>query len=155
MVENGRARAVVVQTPDGLRQIEAGTIVLASGAYGSPAILLRSGIGPADELRALGIDVVADLAGVGRDLVDHPAVHVRLTASTSSPQLAADDERGILTHVQSKLKAASSRCAGGTFDLHVLPNVGWERDAADRPTGRHQVSLIPVVLKPAATASCA
>ena len=150
VVENGRARAVVVQTPDGPRQIEAGTIVLASGAYGSPAILLRSGIGPADELRALGIDVVADLAGVGRNLVDHPAVHVRLTASDElAAQLAADDERGILTHVQSKLKAASSRCAGGTFDLHVLPNVGWERDAADRPTGRHQVSLIPVVLKPA------
>ena len=108
--------------------------MLASGAYGSPAILLRSGIGPADELRALGVDVVADVAGVGRDLVDHPAVHVRLTASDElAAQLAADDARGILTHVQSKLKAASSRCADGTFDLHVLPNVGWERDARRRP----------------------
>ena len=67
---------MVVQTPAGQTVIEADTIVLASGAYGSPAILLRSGIGPADELRALGIDVVADVAGVGRGLVDHPAVHV-------------------------------------------------------------------------------
>jgi choline dehydrogenase len=150
VVDRGRARGVVVHTPAGTGVIEAGTIVLASGAYGSPAILLRSGIGPADELRALGIDVVADLDGVGRNLVDHPAVHVRLTASDElAAQLAADDARGILTHVQSKLKAASSRCADGTFDLHVLPNVGWERDAADRPTGRHPISLIPVVLKPA------
>ena len=47
--------------------------------------------------------------------------------------LAADDARGILTHVQSKLKAASSRCADGTFDLHVLPNVGWERGRRRAP----------------------
>ncbi len=149
LIDKGRARGVVVQTPAGPGVIEADAVVLASGAYGSPAILLRSGIGPADELRALGVDVVADLAGVGRNLVDHPAVHVRLTASDElAARLAADDARGILTHVQSKLKAASSRCADGTFDLHVLPNVGWDRDAAGRPTGRHPISLIPVVLKP-------
>ncbi len=147
--DKGRARAVVVQMPSGPCLIEAETIVLAAGAYGSPAILLRSGIGPADELRALGIDVVADVAGVGRNLVDHPAVHVRLAASDElAGRLAADDARGVLTHVQSKLKAASSRCASGTFDLHVLPNVGWDRDAAGRPSGRHPISLIPVVLKP-------
>jgi choline dehydrogenase len=147
--EHGRARAVVVHTPSGPGLVEADTIVLASGAYGSPAILLRSGIGPAAELRELGIDVVADVAGVGRGLVDHPAVHVRLTASGElAAALAADDERGILTHVQSKLKGASSRCPDGTFDLHVLPNVGWDHDADGTPTGRHPISLIPVVLKP-------
>jgi choline dehydrogenase len=149
VVEDGRARAVVVQTPAGAERIEADTIVLASGAYGSPAILLRSGIGPADELRALGIDVVADLAGVGRGLVDHPSVHVRLTPSEElAAAMVADDERGALTHVQSKLKAASSRCEAGTFDLHLLPNVAWETDAAGRRTGRHEISLIPVLLKP-------
>ena len=149
VVEGGRARAVVVQTPAGQTVIEADTIVLASGAYGSPAILLRSGIGPADELRALGIAVAADVAGVGRGLVDHPAVHVRLTPSDRLvADMAADDERGVLTHVQSKLKAASSHCEAGTFDLHMLPNVAWETDAAGRRTGRHEISLIPVLLKP-------
>ena len=62
--------------------------------------------------------------------------------------MAADDERGVLTHVQSKLKAASSHCEAGTFDLHLLPNVAWETDAAGRRTGRHEISLIPVLLKP-------
>jgi choline dehydrogenase len=53
----------------------AGTeIVLSAGAYGSPQVLLLSGIGPADELHALDIDVVHDLPGVGRDLADHPVV---------------------------------------------------------------------------------
>jgi choline dehydrogenase len=149
VVEGGRARGVVVHTPAGAGLVEAETVVLAAGAYGSPPVLLRSGIGPADALRALGIDVVADLPGVGRELADHPCVHVRLTASDElAAMLADDDARGILTHVQAKLKAASSHCPAGTFDLHVLPNVGWERDADGRRTGRHELSLIPVLLEP-------
>jgi len=129
--------------------MEAETVILAAGAYGSPPVLLRSGIGPADELRALGIDVVADVPGVGRELADHPCVHVRVTASGElAAMLAEEDARGILTHVQSKLKAASSHCEAGTFDLHVLPNVGWEVDGAGRRTGRHELSLIPVLLEP-------
>jgi choline dehydrogenase-like flavoprotein len=45
---------------------------LCAGTYGSPAILLRSGIGPEVDLHALGIDVVASLPGVGANLSDHP-----------------------------------------------------------------------------------
>lgn len=146
VIEGGRARGVVVRTADGAGVVEAGEVVLAAGPYGSPAVLLRSGVGPAGELRALGIDVVADLP-VGRGLVDHPSVHVRLAHGPElAAQLAADDARGILTHVQSKLKAGSSLCAPGSFDLHVLPNVGWE------PEG-HALSLIPVLLKPHAQGS--
>ena len=46
-------------------------VLLAAGAIGSPQLLLRSGVGPADELRALDIPVVADLAEVGANLQDH------------------------------------------------------------------------------------
>jgi choline dehydrogenase len=46
-------------------------VVVSAGTIESPALLLRSGIGPASELRALGIDVTADLPGVGRNLHDH------------------------------------------------------------------------------------
>lgn len=53
--------------------ISADAVVLSAGTYASPAILMRSGIGPADTLRNLGIDVVADLP-VGRRLQDHPLV---------------------------------------------------------------------------------
>jgi choline dehydrogenase len=66
-------RATGVRLADG-SLIRASTVVLAAGTYGSPTILLRSGIGPAIELRALGVPVVADLPGVGRNLADHPAV---------------------------------------------------------------------------------
>jgi choline dehydrogenase len=64
------ARAAGVLTARGA-EIPAAEVILAAGAYGSPAILLRSGIGPAADLVALGIDVVADLP-VGQHLHDQP-----------------------------------------------------------------------------------
>ncbi|CCH33194.1 GMC family oxidoreductase N-terminal domain-containing protein [Actinosynnema sp. NPDC047251] len=56
---------------DRVRRAHAGEVVLSAGALGSPLVLLRSGIGPADDLRALGVDVVEDLPGVGENLQDH------------------------------------------------------------------------------------
>jgi choline dehydrogenase len=46
-------------------------VVLSAGAFESPKLLLLSGVGPAEELRAHGIDVVADSPGVGKDLQEH------------------------------------------------------------------------------------
>ncbi|MHB8693487.1 MAG: GMC family oxidoreductase [Solirubrobacteraceae bacterium] len=63
-------RAVGVVTASGA-EIGAGEVILSSGTYGSPAILLRSGVGPAADLAELGIDVVADLP-VGQHLQDQP-----------------------------------------------------------------------------------
>ncbi len=71
-LQNGRARAVVVDGPDGAGRIESGEVLVASGAIGSPHLLLLSGIGPADALRAVGVAPAVDLAGVGRNLRDHP-----------------------------------------------------------------------------------
>ena len=73
LIEDGRARAV--QLADG-RQLVAGRIILAAGTYGSPPILLRSGVGPAAELRELDIAVHMDLPGVGRNLQEHPGISV-------------------------------------------------------------------------------
>lgn len=66
----GGQRAAGVRLAGG-EEIRAGLVIVAGGVYGSPAVLLRSGIGPADELRALGIDPRVDLP-VGRGLRDHP-----------------------------------------------------------------------------------
>lgn len=58
-------------------------VLVAAGAFGSPALLLRSGIGPADQLRSFGIDVTADLP-VGENLQDHLLVMLNyLTAEES------------------------------------------------------------------------
>jgi choline dehydrogenase len=51
-------------------------IILSGGAINSPQLLMVSGVGPADQLRALGIDMVHDLPGVGANLHDHPSIAV-------------------------------------------------------------------------------
>jgi choline dehydrogenase-like flavoprotein len=68
-------RAVGVETLDGER-IPAGEVVLSAGAIVSPHLLALSGIGPADELRAVGVPVHLDRPGVGHGWSDHPAVFV-------------------------------------------------------------------------------
>ena len=74
-VAEGRARGVRLQSG---QMLEASTVILAAGAYSSPAILLRSGIGPASQLNAFDLLVVSDLPGVGANLIDHPLVAVDL-----------------------------------------------------------------------------
>lgn len=73
VLEASRARGV--RLLDGTI-IEAGWIVLCAGTYGSPAILMRSGIGPAAGLRPVGIPVAVDLPGVGENLADHAGVDI-------------------------------------------------------------------------------
>ena len=67
-----RPTAVLARTAEGEQRVRADLVVLAAGAYMSPAILQRSGIGPEDELARLGVPAVAPLPGVGQNLVDHP-----------------------------------------------------------------------------------
>ncbi len=66
-------RATGVRLLDGT-EIRADAVVLAAGTYGSPSILMRSGIGPANHLRSVSVEVRVDLPGVGANLADHPGV---------------------------------------------------------------------------------
>jgi choline dehydrogenase len=75
MLEGGRVRGV--RLADGSTE-EAECITLCAGSIGSPAILMRSGIGPGSELELLGIRSTIDLPGVGARLWDHAAVPIRL-----------------------------------------------------------------------------
>ena len=59
------------------RSVEAGEVILCGGAINTPQLLQLSGIGDAEHLRSLGIDVVADLPGVGANLQDHLEVYVQ------------------------------------------------------------------------------
>jgi choline dehydrogenase len=76
---------------DGGEVVTAGRVVLAAGAYASPAILQRSGVGPGSLLGSLGIAVVADLPGVGNNLTDHPLVAVDLPARVRDHRTALPD----------------------------------------------------------------
>jgi choline dehydrogenase len=77
LIEGGRCTGVEVEAADGaVARLEARLIVLCAGAILSPAILMRSGIGPRDHLESLGIGVLRDVPGVGQNLSDHPALSV-------------------------------------------------------------------------------
>ena len=72
IIDKGRAVGVEVAGPNGIETIRArGEVIVASGAIGSPVLLMHSGVGPADHLKSVGIRPVHDLPGVGSNLQDH------------------------------------------------------------------------------------
>ncbi|MBW9204579.1 GMC family oxidoreductase N-terminal domain-containing protein [Mumia sp. zg.B17] len=85
VVEDGRATGVAYAVA-GTEQVARAEreVVLSGGAVNSPQLLMLSGIGPATHLREHGIDVVADLPGVGANLHDHPAVPLIWTTRGST-----------------------------------------------------------------------
>jgi choline dehydrogenase len=76
-----RATGLEYSTGRHLHRVEAGEVILSGGAFNSPQLLQLSGVGNARELAALGIDVVADLPGVGENLQDHLEVYVQHACS--------------------------------------------------------------------------
>ncbi|HEX3722478.1 MAG TPA: GMC family oxidoreductase [Nitrolancea sp.] len=125
VVQSGRAVAVVAIIDGSPLRIAARRIVLASGAYGSPSILLRSGIGPSAELAALGIEPVHQLPGVGRALADHAAVQLSFRSAALDRDMHAFEASHWLPDEQCLLKTRSSICREA-FDLHIYSVSGWE-----------------------------
>lgn len=82
LVENGRATGVQFRRNAVLETARAaGEVLLAGGAYNSPQLLMLSGIGPADELKALGIAPLLHLPAVGQNLSEHGRVPVEFSLS--------------------------------------------------------------------------
>lgn len=77
-IEDGRATGV--RLVDGKVIKARREVVLSAGSINSPKILLQSGVGPADELTALGIEVKADRAGVGKNLQDHLEIYMQMAS---------------------------------------------------------------------------
>ncbi|HEY3614856.1 MAG TPA: GMC family oxidoreductase N-terminal domain-containing protein [Gaiellales bacterium] len=133
LVEGGRARGVVVRRGGERPEIAAGRVIVCAGAYDSPALLLRSGIGPAADLRALGIPVVADLPGVGANLHDHPASELAYGGTDElRGACRAHAASGAFAPIEGVIaKLRSGRCAPEGFDLHVYPVGGVVDDGVE------------------------
>lgn len=81
VIEQGRAVGVEVERGGSIELIRAGAeVILAASSLNSPKLLMLSGIGPAAELRAHGIEVVADRPGVGANLQDHLEIYLQYAA---------------------------------------------------------------------------
>jgi choline dehydrogenase len=122
VIEDGRVTGVEVIGHEGAFQIEAARVILAGGAYGTPLILQRSGIGDPDDFSPFGIAAVHELPGVGKNLQDHPAIAV---SYSGTPELTARldafvNDGGMPREEGTIALASSSRCEG-PFDLHIYP----------------------------------
>ena len=84
LFEGERAVGIELESGTGAETVFGRRITLAAGAIGSPAILMRSGVGPKAALRDLGIDPVVDLPGVGVGLMDHPVTRLLLVPRPGS-----------------------------------------------------------------------
>ncbi len=132
LIEKGKAVGVELIRGDGARPETMRArreVIIASGAIGSPKLLMLSGIGAADDLRRLGITPLADLPGVGKNLQDHLDIYccVRLNAPVSYN----GQDRGLwaLRHGLQYLlygtgAITSNVCEGGAF-VSTSGNAEW------------------------------
>ena len=105
-------------------EVEADLYIVACGAYGTPLLLQRSGIGRARDLGLAGIRVSVDSPGVGYNLQDHPAVTLRYAATQELiSQMRSYEERYTPFEEGIIIKKCSS-LASGAFDLHIFSSGG-------------------------------
>lgn len=150
LIADGRATTLLCQRPNGPLELRARVFVLAGGAYGSPTILMRSGIGPAEGLAALGITPALDRPGVGRNLHEHPGVSTSYTPSEEGRRALERDLADGRSFFSQVILRACSQEPNRRFDLHVLSiqapsaDAGWAFDlyaCAMAPRSRGHVLL--------------
>jgi choline dehydrogenase len=118
LVEHGRARGVVVAHGNREASLRADReVIVCGGTVNSPQLLMLSGIGPGDHLRHHGIDVVADLPGVGANLQDHLMIRVmHATHVTDTIDRLRRADRALLAGVQAW---ATGKGPAASFPIEV------------------------------------
>ena len=125
---------------DGVEQtFNAREVIVCGGGVFSPTILLRNGIGPAEQLRALGIEVVADRPGVGANLQNHAILFVGFHLNRTSRQ-----SRSLNTQVTSAFRYSSGveGCAPNDLYINVQSKTSWNA------LGAQIGNLAPCLLRP-------
>lgn len=148
VVRRGRVTGIEVIRDGRALTATAGEYLLACGALASPAVLLRSGIGPASHLESIDVPVAIDLPGVGENLADQPGVFLPLSATAElNSALAAKDAAGELYSSRILIRAAGPFCGGDDWDLHILPTAGAPLFGS-LPAGQYEVGISAFVMKP-------
>jgi choline dehydrogenase-like flavoprotein len=155
VIEDGRAVGVEVLRENGREVIRSEReVILSAGAFGTPHLLMLSGIGPADHLRQHGIEVLVDNANVGSHLMDHPMFGLNIETTAKGTLAEAEHPAQLLKFlIQRKGLLTSNVAEGGMFfrtrsddpipDIQVFlaPAFFWEHGAVEHPTPTYAIGL--------------
>ncbi|AML50423.1 GMC family oxidoreductase [Falsihalocynthiibacter arcticus] len=122
-LDGNRITGVRAHSSDGPSKVwHAKEVIVCAGALHTPAILMRAGIGPANELKRHGIKVVADLPGVGENLMDHP--HIAVGAHfKKSARLKAGQRRHIF--LGARYSSGYEGCTPSDMLMMPVNRAGW------------------------------
>ncbi len=136
-------------------------VILCAGAFNSPQILMTSGIGPADHLREVGVEVAHDLPGVGQNLQDHPFLTMMWETSDTNTLYGAEHPRYLvpwLLRRKGPLTSTAAECMAfvrtrpglpaADIQLHMGP-LYFESHGAGTYDG-HCYTIAPTLLTPKA-----
>ena len=141
LFEGRRAAGVTAKIGGETKEFRGREIIVALGGIHSPAFLMRAGLGPAAALRDIGIDVRADLPGVGENLSNHAIIFIGLLQKPGARQ-----SENIRPHPMTAFRYSSGLPGAPAADmyLNVQCKTSWS------PLGHQVANLAPSLLKPMA-----
>ncbi|HEX4760601.1 MAG TPA: GMC family oxidoreductase N-terminal domain-containing protein [Thermoleophilaceae bacterium] len=160
VLEGGRAVGVEYESSGKRQSARAGReVIVAAGAYGSPQLLMLSGIGPGDHLREHGIDMLVESPNVGLNLMEHPMAFANWRTSSTNTLDDAADPRNLLPWLvagKGKLSSTVAEAAvhwrsepglpAPDFQILFAPVYFWEHGF--RKTGAPAFSIGAAYIRP-------
>jgi choline dehydrogenase-like flavoprotein len=144
LVTDGRATGVQIRQGKAVRSIKArGAVILSAGAFGSPQIMQLSGIGPAQHLRDMGIDVTLDKAEVGNNLQDH--IDYVSSFETESKDFIGTSLSGSWKMLMAILEHRRKRT--GIMTTPYAEAGGFIKSSPDVPSPDVQYHFVPTMLE--------
>jgi len=122
-----RAVAALVRRPGQKERIEGREIIISAGALHSPGILMRAGIGPGDQLQALGIGVRSERPGVGANLQEHPLVGIGIHLRPEG-RLPPTMRNNFMLNM--RFSSGLPGCPGQDMKLSVSNRFAWSKAGA-------------------------
>ncbi len=139
LIDKNRATGVRVQRAGQDEEFEGREIIVSAGTLQTPAILIRSGVGPAKDIRALGLPVKIDLSAVGENLQDHPAVAM---ASYLKPAGKQPKSLRAASNVALRYSSGVKGCSSSDMYVSVTNKSSWH------PLGQRLGGLVCCIYKP-------
>jgi len=144
VIEDGRAAGVIVRRGSNVEALRArGGVVLSAGAFGSPQILMLSGIGSGAQLREHGIETTRDVAGVGGNLHDH--IDYVASFETGHPDFFGKSVGGLVKTLRSLWEHRRHR-TGAMTTCYAEAGGFWSHDRRV-PAPEIQFHFVPAMLE--------